>query len=67
MLSVMLCFFTLDNPVYQTYDKGKFPAEALRQARSQTLANLRELTKSRKEPLTPVKLWESFIEQRTRE
>jgi len=52
---------------YRAYGEGKSPAEALRQAQLQTLANLRELTKSMKEPFTPVKLWAPFIVQQTGE
>jgi len=39
----------------------------LRRAQLQTLANLRELTATIKEPLTPVRLWAPFIVQQTGE
>ena len=50
---------------YKAYGQGKTPAEALRQAQLQTLASLRAMTATLKEPLTPVKLWAPFIVQQT--
>lgn len=39
---------------YRAYGEGKPPAEALRQAQLQTLADLRAMTKTMKKPLIPV-------------
>ncbi|MGH7960314.1 MAG: tetratricopeptide repeat protein [Candidatus Binatia bacterium] len=52
---------------YKAYTQGKQPAEALRRAQLHTIANLRELTATMKEPLAPVKLWAPFIVQQTGE
>lgn len=52
---------------YRAYGKGERPAEALRQAQLQTIANLRELTASFGKPMAPVRLWAPFIVQQTGE
>lgn len=52
---------------YQAYGQGDAPAEALRRAQLQILANLREMTATMKEPVTPVQLWAPFIVQQTGE
>jgi len=52
---------------YKAYGQGQSPAEALRQAQLQTIANLRELTATMKEPLVPVRSWAPFIVQQTGE
>lgn len=52
---------------YRAYGKGERPAEALRQAQLQTIANLRELTASFGKPMAPVRLWAPFILQQTGE
>jgi CHAT domain-containing protein len=52
---------------YKAYGQGDAPAEALRRAQLQTLTNLREMTATMKEPVTPVRLWAPFIVQQTGE
>lgn len=52
---------------YRAYGEGKSLTEALHQAQPRKLATSRELTKTMKEPLPPVKLWAPFIVQQTRE
>lgn len=53
---------------YRAYVRGEFAPEALRQAQLQTIASLREQTKTAfGEPLAPVKLWAPFIVQQTGE
>jgi CHAT domain-containing protein len=49
---------------YQAYGQGASPAEALRQAQLQTIAELRARTKQAfGEALAPVRLWAPFIVQ----
>jgi len=53
---------------YQAYGQGMSPAEALRQAQLQTIAELRAHTKKAfGEALASVRLWAPFIVQQTGE